>query len=92
MTFHENADRWAPREMRSGQERHVFDAIVGLLDSHDLPYCFDVTFDESECFLIFSPEGDPDDCIPESRYARSPRAPRSRTWEGLGTQAQKAPA
>jgi hypothetical protein len=44
--------------LHSGSERLVFEEIDKLLNECGLPYCFDITHDDSLCYFILSPEGD----------------------------------
>lgn len=55
--FHRKSIAWAS-QLRSRHQRVVFDEIDELLNNCRLPYCFDVTFDDSFCYFILSPEGD----------------------------------
>jgi hypothetical protein len=80
------ADSWA-REMHSGNERKVFDAIDELLQRHDISYCFDITVNDGDCLLIFSPEGDPDVGKSIDRFLAN--APSSTTWRFFGRRAKK---
>jgi hypothetical protein len=57
--FVESSRRWAEM-LRSRKARDAFQAVENLLDFHELSYCFDITSNDAACFLIFSPEGDPD--------------------------------
>jgi len=45
-------------QLKAGKNYEAFQAVEELLDKHKLPCCFDLTMEESEACLIFSPEGD----------------------------------
>ncbi|HLJ13753.1 MAG TPA: hypothetical protein VKV15_04600 [Bryobacteraceae bacterium] len=80
------SDLWS-KEMESGNQRKVFDAIDSLLQSNSLPFCFDITNDDGGCLLIFSPEGDAEIARSIDQLVKS--APTSENWRILGRRPQK---
>jgi len=84
--FLRNALRWS-MAMRSGQQRMVFHSIDELLQSHGLPFCFDLTIDDADCLLILSPEGDTG--VAEMIDKLVAAAPKTQAWRILGRRPRK---
>jgi len=84
--FVRHADSLA-KEMQSGNQRKVFDAIDRLLKSNDFDICFDITTDENRCILIFSPEGQSADALLIDQLLED--APNLTAWEFLGRRPKK---
>jgi hypothetical protein len=84
--FIRHADLLA-KQMQSGNQRSVFDAIDRLLQSHDLNVCFDITTDENGCILIFSPEGLSADALLIDQLLQD--APILTNWTFLGRRPKK---
>ncbi len=74
-------------ELQSGNKRKTFDAIDGLLRSHSLDFCFDITTNETGCLVIFSPEGRFDDALSIDELLRA--APSLTAWTFLGRRPKK---
>jgi hypothetical protein len=73
--FSRDAEAWCAL-MRAGNEEIAFESIAETLDRFGLSYCFDITFDDSLCFLILSPEGDYDAAqVIDQLVAASPHIP-----------------
>ncbi len=79
--FQRKSLAWASK-LRSGGEQIVFEEIDKLLDNCRLPYCFDITHDDSSCYLIFSPEGDEESAKKIDELVLA--APTIPNWEVYG--------
>jgi hypothetical protein len=84
--FLQKSDLWS-RQIREGSQRSVFDAIDKLLEFHGLPFCFDISSDDTVSLLIFSPEGDVDDAAMIDKLVAA--APRIRSWSILRRRPKK---
>jgi hypothetical protein len=84
--FRRNSIAWASY-LRSGSEQVVFEEIDKLLDNCRLPYCFDITHDDSRCYLIFSPEGDEEVAKKIDELVMA--APTIPNWEVYGRRQRK---
>lgn len=75
------------RQFNEGDVQEVFEAIEDMLDKCGLPYMFDITADETDCHLIFSPEGDPAEAREIDSVLRA--APAIAQWKFFGRRQQK---
>ena|GEM_PF-3514324 len=69
------------------EARPVFDEFERLLERHGVDYCFNITADDKDCLLIFSPEGDASLAMEIDSFVRA--APPIACWKVFGRRLKK---